>query len=318
MPLPAPRSPALRLVPEPAADPFGDAVEAFTARLVAEGRAPLTLSAYRRDLGVFGQLLADRFPGAGPAEVTPEVLDSLLSHSAITTTHDGRQRSPASFHRFKAALLSFFHWATQVGRTPQNPARYLKLRRIPRKPPTYLTDAEVRALRKELAGRSSARDFRDRVIVEILLTTGIRRNELVSLDLEDVELDSKHLRVRRAKGGRPHVKFLGRQLRPLLARYLAARRREGEPDQPALFLSSRGTRLSGAQMALRVQHWLRKAGITKALGPHGLRHTFATRLHDRSRDLRVVQEALGHADLATTEIYTHVNNDRLEAAVDLL
>jgi site-specific recombinase XerD len=71
-------------------------------------------------------------------------------------------------------------------------------------------------------------------------------------------------------------------------------------------------------MALRVQHWLRKAGITKPLGPHGLRHTFATRLHDRSRDLRVVQEALGHADLATTEIYTHVKNDRLEAAVDLL
>ncbi len=308
----------LRLVPDPAADSLGEAVVFFTAHLVADGRSPLTVSAYRRDLATIGRVLAGRFPGVALDVLTPAMIDGALSDPAVTTMEDGAPRAPATVHRLKAALLSFFTWAEETGRVARSPARFVKLRRLPRTPPEYLTDAEVRRVRKELAGRASAQDFRDRVIIEMFLGTGVRRQELCDVDLDDVDLDSKRLRIRRAKGGVPQVKFLGRRVRPLLRSYLAARRREGDAEESALFLSNRGTRLSADQVARRVRHWLRKAGIEKDLGPHGLRHTFATRLYDRGRDLRGVQQALGHASIATTEIYTHVNNARLEETIDEL
>lgn len=299
-------------------DPISEAVEGFVARLVADGRSPLTVSAYRRDLATIGRVLAGRFPDVTLDDVTPAMIDETLSDPSVTATADGAPRAPATVHRLKAALLSFFAWAEETDRLARNPTRFVKLRRLPRKPPAYLTDSEVRRLRKELAGRASARDRRDRVIIELFLGTGIRRQELADLDIDDVDLETKHLRIRRAKGGVPQVKFLGRRVRPLLRSYLAERRREGDAETTALFLSSQGTRLCAEQVANRVHHWLRKAGITKRLGPHGLRHTFATALHERTRDIRGVQEALGHADLATTEIYTHVNNSRLEDAIDEL
>jgi len=308
----------LRLVSGVPADPLSDAVLAFVMRLTADGRSPLTISAYGRDLATLGRVLARRFPGAQIDVVTPAMIDEVLSDEAVTKTEWGMPRASASVQRFKASLLSFFKWSEETGRLPRNPARFVKLRRLPRKPPAYLTDAETRRLRKELAGWKGERDVRDRVIFEIFLTTGLRRQELVDLDLDDVDLDSKHLRVRRAKGGVPQVKFLGRRVRPLLRSYLTERRRQGDAEESALFLSNRGTRLSADQVASRVHYWLQKAGITKNLGPHGLRHTFATRLYDRGRDIRGVQEALGHANLATTEIYTHVNNPRLEDAIDEL
>lgn len=318
MPEPGPNSPVLRLVPPLAVDPIAEEVEGFVTRLVADGRSPATVKAYRKDLAKVGQVFAARFPGASLETLTPAMIDGTLSDPVIATSLKGRPKAPASVHRLKAALLSFFAWAEQTERIARNPARFVKLRRFPRRPPSYLTDAEVRWLRKELAGRAGARDRRDRVIIELFLTTGIRRQELANLEIDDVDLETKHLRIRRAKGGAPQVKFLGRRVRSLLRSYLAERRRQTDAETVALFLSSQGTRLSPAQIANRVHFWLRKSGITKSLGPHGLRHTFATALHDRTRDIRVVQEALGHANLATTEIYTHVNNTRLEEAIDEL
>jgi len=213
-------------------------------------------------------------------------------------------------------VRSFFAWAEETGLVAENPARSVTLRRLPRTPPVFLTEAEKRRLLKELRDRSSAVARRDRVIVELFLGTGIRLQELVSLDVDDVDLDAKHLRIR-AKGDVPQVKFLKSNLRSLLRRYLAERRRQGTAD-PALFLSNRGSRISARQVANRIKFWLAKAGIDKDIGPHGLRHTFATHLYAATSDLLVVKRALGHRDISTTEIYTHLVDGALEEALERL
>ncbi len=304
---------ALRLLPGP--EPFELAVDAFGRRLAAEGRSPNTISAYLRDLRQLTAVMAERHPGLSPDRVTSAMLDEALTAPAVVTLATGNPRSPASLHRFKAAVRSFFAWAEESGQVAENPARSVTLRRLPRTMPSFLTEAEKRRLFKELRGRSSALARRDRVIVELFLGTGIRLRELVDLDVDDVDLDAKHLRIR-AKGDVPQVKFLKSTLRSLLRAYLTERRRRGDGECRALFLSNRGARLSPGQVANRVKYWLGQASIEKDISPHGLRHTFATHLYSRTGDILVVKRALGHRDLSTTEIYTHLVDDALEDAIE--
>lgn len=306
---------ALRLLPEP--EPLERAVVAFGRRLAAEGRSPNTISAYLRDLRQLAAVLSERHPGLSPGRVTGAMLDVALTAPPVVTSATGNPRSPASLHRFKAAVRSFFAWAEETGEVTENPARSVTLRRLPRTTPSFLSEAEKRRLCKELRGRSSELARRDRLIVELFLGTGIRLGELVDLDVDDVDLEAKHLRVR-AKGGVPQVKFLKSTLRSLLRAYLKECRRQGDGECQALFLSNRDARLSPGQVANRVKHWLRQAGIDKDISPQGLRHTFATHLYSRTGDILVVQRALGHRDLSTTEIYTHLVDDALEDAIERL
>ena len=306
---------ALRLLPGP--EPFEQAVAAFARRFAAEGRSPNTISAYLRDLRQLTAVLSDRHPGLTPGRVTSAMLDEALTAPAIVNSAAGSTRSPASLHRFKAAVRSFFAWAEETGQVAENPARSVTLRRLPRTTPSFLTEAEKRRLFKELRGRTSELAVRDRLIVELFLGTGIRLRELVDLDIDDVDLDAKHLRIR-AKGDVPQVKFLKSTLRSLLRAYLKERRRRGHADCQALFLSNRDTRLSERQVARRLDHWLRAARIDKKLSPHALRHTFATHLYSRTGDILVVQRALGHRDLSTTQVYTHLVDDALEDAIERL
>ena len=305
----------LRLLPNP--EPLEQAVEAFGRRLSAEGRSPNTTSAYLRDLRQLTSVLLERHPRLTLGRVTSAMIDEALTSPAVVNSAAGSPRSPASLHRFKAAVRSFFAWAEETGQVAENPARSVTLRRLPRTTPTFLTEAEKRRLSKELRGRSSKLARRDRVIVELFLGTGIRLRELVNLDIDDVDLDAKHLRIR-AKGGVPQVKFLKSTLRSLLRAYLNERRCQGNGECRALFLSNRGSRLSERQVARRLDHWFRAARIDKKLSPHALRHTFATHLYSRTGDILVVQRALGHRDLSTTQVYTHLVDDALEEALERL
>ena len=305
----------LRLLPRP--EPFEQEVEAFGRRLAADGRSPNTISAYLRDLKCFAGVLSSRHPGVTTSQVTPGILDEALTAPAVLRTVSDTPRSPASLHRFKAAVRSFFSWLEETGQASENPARSVTLRRIPRTPPSFLTEAEKRRLLKELRGRSSTLAIRDRVVIELFLGTGIRLQELVDLDIDDVDLDAKHLHVR-AKGDVPQVKFLKSKLRSLLRSYLKERRRQGDGECRALFLSNRGSRLCERQVARRLEHWLKAARIEKQLTPHALRHTFATHLYSRTGDILVVQRALGHRDLSTTQIYTHLVDGVLEDAIERL
>ena len=295
---------------------LADHLKAFLTKLTVDGRSKHTISAYRRDLTRVFDTLESLRPALSIADVTPGLLDQALAAPAIVNTARG-QRSAASLHRLKAAVKAFFAWARDTGLVAEDPARGVRLKRLPRKPPSFLTQTEKRKLLKELKGRNSPADRRDRVIFELLLGTGIRLGELVGLDLDDVDLDAKHLRVR-AKGNICQVKFLKTDLRSLLRAWLNERRRMAPDGERALFLSNRGTRITPRQVARRLDGWLARAGIGKRLSPHGLRHTFATHLYDATSDLLVVQRALGHRDIATTEIYTHLVDGRLEEALERL
>ena len=292
------------------------ATEAFCARLSAEGRSPATIAAYRRDLALVARVAGELTPGIVCRAVTAGLLDQVFSAGAVIETERG-PRSAASLHRMKAAVRAFFAWAVEAGVVKDNPARSIRMHRLPRKLPVFLTTAEKKRLLKELKGRTDFSALRDRAMIEVLLGTGIRLGELAALDMDDIDLDAKHLRVR-AKGNVPQVKFIKTDLRTLLRRYLAERRRHGRPEMEALFLSNRDSRLCQRQIANRLAHWLRKAGIEKELTPHGLRHTFATHLYGATNDLLVVQRALGHRDVSTTQIYTHLVDGQLEEALERL
>ncbi|MEI7832020.1 MAG: tyrosine-type recombinase/integrase [bacterium] len=290
----------------------------FQAAQRAQGRSEKTRVAYGRELRLLAGVLLQRTPTLQPAEVTVNLLSITMADEAIMSTCRGTPRSPASLHRLKAATQGFFTWACHSGYITENPARQLQTQRLHRKPPAFLTDAEITSLRKVLQGRTGDAVQRDRLILEVFLGTGIRLQELVDLKIEDVELEAKHLHIRSAKGGVPQVKFLHTRLRGLLRTYLKWRVRLGTESCSALFISQRGTRLSPRQIAYRLEHWLREASIDKPLTPHSLRHTFATRLYARTNDLLVVQRALGHRQIATTEIYTHLVDGVLEEALERL
>jgi len=283
-----------------------------------QGRSEKTRIAYHRELRLLISILLQQTPDLRLNDVTNNHLMTAFTNEAITGTYRGTPRSPATLHRLKAATQQFFLWAFHSGHIADNPAQRLQSQRLYRKPPTFLTDAEITRLRKVLQGRTGDVVQRDCLILEVFLGTGIRLQELVDLKIEDVDLEAKHLHIRSAKGGVPQVKFLHTRLRGLLRTYLKWRVRQGTEQCLALFISQRDTRISPRQIAYRLAYWLREAGIDKPLTPHSLRHTFATRLYARTNDLLVVQRALGHRQIATTEIYTHLVDGALEEALERL
>jgi len=303
----------IRLLPEP--DSIQQAIDGFAIRLRAQGRSEQTVCAYLRDLALFESALDRLYPGSNLSGLTPTMMDAVLADSAIAFSPEGLPKADATMHRMKSALRSFFSWAHETGLTLENPAKSVVTKRLSRRPPEYLTEAEKRRFLKELHDRTSPLARRDRVIFELFLGTGIRLSELVSIDIDDVDLDGKHIRII-GKGGVPQVKFLKTSLRALLREYLKERKRNTSGDCRALFASSRGTRLCARQVAQRLNAWLDKAGIEKHISPHGLRHTFATHLYASTSDLLVVQRALGHRNISTTEIYTHLVDEALEDALE--
>lgn len=295
---------------------LNEAIRAFGVQLKAQGRSPHTCSAYLRDLHAVAQVLSSE--SLPLSAITPAMLGEALADPALTRKPDGSPQADSTVHRRKAAVRSFFAWAEAAGHIADNPSRLITLHRLPPRTPAFLSEGEKRLLLKHLMDRASPLARRDRVLFELFLGTGLRLQEVADLDFDDVDLAAKHLRVRRAKGGAPQVKFLKTNLRILLRHHLNERRRQGLDACPALFLSERGARLCPRQIARRLEHWLREAGITKHLSPHGLRHTFATHLYGATSDLLVVQRALGHADVSTTQIYTHLIDGQLEEALERL
>ena len=289
------------------------AISQFLTRLEAEGKSPNTISCYRRDLGSL-----TTFAGDIPAfDISEDLLAHFLLSDAVTKTHTGAPRGQASTGRIKACLKSFGRFVASVGATGRDPATWIKVKRHQRNAPRYLTPQEVKVLLKAVASRKGATAERDRIMLKLFLGTGIRLAELVGLDIADVRLDDKKLRLRQVKGGHSQERFLNTDLRRALRKFIRGRKKV-LTDSDALFLSNRNTRISTRQVQERMKLWLRWAGLDGKITIHGLRHTFATALYGRTRNLLLVSKALGHAQVATTQVYAHIADEELEDALEAL
>jgi integrase/recombinase XerD len=268
--------------------------------LVSAARlAPRTIDAYRRDLTDLTTFLGGSPAGATTAQLETYVAQMRAEGLAGTT-----------IARRIAAVRSFFRHLQLVGARDDNPAAALELPRRRRALPKTLSPGEAERLIEAAAG-VTPRNLRDQALVELLYGAGLRVSEAVGLERGAVDLDDRYVRVI-GKGSKERLVPLGRPAVDALLRYLS----RGRPfldkrHRPELFLNAQGGALTRAGAFLILRRLAEKAGLEpERVHPHLLRHSFATHLLEGGADLRSVQEMLGHADLATTELYTHVSDRR--------
>jgi integrase/recombinase XerC len=287
------------------------ALEEFDRHLADERAvSPHTRRAYRDDVGRFLAFLAG-FTGTEPAELGAEAVDVLAVRSWLSALRsDGLARS--SIVRRLSALRAFFAWLEREGLSEGNPARGVGTPRTEKTLPVSLSVAEAEAV-VEAPPRDTGLGLRDRALLELLWATGLRVSELVGLSLPDVDLPGRQVRTV-GKGRKERIVPFGAKAAEALAAWLparlallAGRRTRGEP----LFLNARGGRLTDRSVRRVLDQALAAADVSRHASPHALRHSFATHLLAAGADLRTIQELLGHASLATTQKYTHLDVERL-------
>jgi integrase/recombinase XerD len=288
-----------------------DPVAAWLDHLrVERGLAPNTLVAYERDLRVLAAFAAERrvdLLDLAPAD--------LADFAGVLRARGLKARSQA---RHVFAVRGFFGFAQREGLIDRDPTENVRAPRAFRALPRYLNPAQVEALLKA-PDTGTPLGVRDRAVLEVLYATGLRASELTGLALDGLDLELGVVRVF-GKGGKERLVPLGREAGRWVTRYLAETRARfaSEASSNLLFLSQRGGRLSAMGLWGLVRRHAVTAGIERVLTPHVLRHSFATHLLERGADLRALQAMLGHADIATTEIYTHVSRERLRQIYDKL
>lgn len=285
-----------------------DDLASFLRSLEGErGVSPHTLAAYRRDIRQFLIFLKS----SGIPEwhgVTPQVARRYVAHL-------DHRYARAAVARNLSALRTMFRYLYREGKVARNPLALIAAPKQPRRLPKFLSKDEMAAM-LGAPDPLTPTGLRDRALLEVLYATGMRVGELVSLQVRDLAL-SDELRIL-GKGRRERIVLMGSAAREALTRYLEDGRsrllRGG--DHGAVFLNARGGRLSDRGVRLVVDRYIRAAAHDRRISPHVLRHTFATHLLDGGADLRTVQELLGHVNLSTTQIYTHVSRDWLKRVYD--
>ena len=281
----------------------------FLAYLEFErGLSRNTLQAYRTDLLQFGIFLAER--GTGAAEAGAADVSEFLAGLA---TGNGRPPcSAATIHRKAACLRSFYRHLRREEIVAKDPTATLSPPRRGRKLPQVLSYSEVRRLLEAPRGSEPA-PLRDRALLELMYACGLRASEVVGLDVTDVDLRRGFVRAH-GKGSKERIVPLGRQAATAVRRYLQSGRPElvGATAEPRLFVNMRGGGLTRQGLYKIIQGHAKSAGLDGKMSPHTLRHTFATHLLSGGCDLRSVQEMLGHADVSTTQLYTHLSNDEIK------
>ena len=282
----------------------------FLAYLEFErGLSRNTLDAYRSDLLQFGRFLDERETSAleaGPADVS-DFLQGLATGSG------GRPpSSPATIHRKSACLRSFYRHLRRDGLLDTDPTATLSAPRRSRKLPQVLTRGEIEKLLSQPRGTEPA-SLRDRALLEVMYACGLRASEATGLELMDVDVEEGVLRAR-GKGSKERVVPIGQAALRALRIYLE----RGRPKlvkgsaEAHLFVNFRGGALTRQGLYKIVRRHALTAGLADRMSPHTLRHTFATHLLAGGCDLRSVQEMLGHADVSTTQLYTHLSSERLK------
>jgi len=278
--------------------------------LVERGLAKNTLESYRRDLRRFAKHLesldlADKTDHMKPADII---------------NYMGRLRTEglaaASISRNLAAIRTFFHYLYRENLISVDPTITLESPKIMRHLPAVLSETEVIKL-LEQPTRKNAADFRDKAMLEVLYATGIRVSELISLTVANVNLTVGYIKCF-GKGSKERLVPIGSTAAGAVIEYLEKGRNKirHAPSEPTLFLNLQGRKMTRQAFWLMIKKYARRAGINRTITPHTLRHSFASHLLEHGADLRAVQEMLGHADISTTQIYTHVTRGHLKEVYD--
>ncbi len=285
----------------------------FLAHLEFErGLSRNTLAAYRTDLLQFGRFLAERDQEATTAK--PGDLSDFLAGLAQGDGNGRARCSTATVHRKAACLRSFYRHLRREDAIEDDPAARLETPRRGRKLPEVLSYAEVQRLLAQPRGDDPA-TLRDRALLELMYASGLRASETISLEISDIDLEHGIVRAR-GKGSKERLVPVGGRALAAVRVYL----RTGRPkmvrshDERKLFLNFRGGPLTRQGLYKIVLRHAESAGLGDRMSPHTLRHSFATHLLSGGCDLRSVQEMLGHADLSTTQLYTHLSGEELKEA----
>jgi integrase/recombinase XerD len=278
----------------------------FLAYLEFErGLSRNTLDAYRSDLLQYGRFLEGRHTGADEA-TSSDVADFLADLGS-------RSASPATIHRKAACLRSFYRHLRREGIRDSDPTASLSAPRRGRKLPQVLSRGEVDKLLSQPRGTEPAA-LRDRALLELMYACGLRASEAISLTVGDVDLEDGLLRAR-GKGSKERIVPIGQRALAAVRVYRQRGRPQlirRKPEEKNLFVNFRGGPLTRQGLYKIVRRHAQTAGLADRMSPHTLRHTFATHLLAGGCDLRSVQEMLGHADVSTTQLYTHLSSGRLK------
>lgn len=273
-----------------------------------KGDSPHTLRAYKNDLEEFFN-----FAQFEPEKIEPVVIRGFISEQIL------KGKSKTTVARKLSTLRSFFSYLYSEGFIKINPARVVSSVKTKRAIPKFLTVDDAFKL-VEAPSEDKFTVQRDRAILELFYSSGIRVSELCGLNLEDLDLREGLIKVR-GKGKKERIVPIGQKAKEALKKYLAIRqilriKKKLSLDETPLFINNRGQRISDRQVRRIVEKYAKFIGVLEKIGPHTLRHTFASHLLMEGADLRVIQELLGHASLSTTQIYTHVDLKHLIEVYD--
>jgi site-specific recombinase XerD len=271
--------------------------------LRARGAAERTRRAYGVDLGGFVEWAGPQ--GLGPGDVRHRDVRRYAAGLSAAGA------APATVARKLAAIRGLFGFLVRTERAGQNPAELVSSPKRSEKLPKVLSTEQMRTLLELIPARTPL-ELRDRAMLELAYSCGLRCEEIVNLDQASVDFESEQLRVM-GKGSKERILPVGEPAQRALRRYLEQGRRAlaTDPRQQALFLSKSGRRLSNSDITRRLGLWTREAAMAAGVSPHSLRHSFATHLLEGGADLRTIQELLGHASISTTQVYTRVDAARL-------
>ena len=265
-----------------------------------------TIRSYQRDLAHFSVHLQDKKLSRW-AELKPHHIRTYASQIFIEGL------GAKSIQRRLSAIRSFMNYLLREGMIKNNPAEGVKTPKAPKKLPGVLDIQQISQLLD--IQETDPLSLRDKAIMELIYSSGLRLSEIVRLNPIDLNLSDKSLTVI-GKGEKTRMLPIGNEAIKSLRSWLSCRNELANPEEEALFVGSRGNRLSRRSIQSRIKHWARKNGIQQDVYPHLLRHSFATHMLEASGDLRAVQELLGHKDISTTQVYTHLDFEHLSKTYD--
>jgi integrase/recombinase XerC len=279
-------------------------IKAFIDYLKYQKSASLhTIKNYRLDLYKFNKYLEEK-------NISLNDVDNVIIRGFMANCFK-KGENKSTIARRLAAIRSFFQYLVRKGKINDNPAKIVSTPKQEKKVPSFLTEQEI-ALFLDSIKPINPLEARDKAIFELLYATGIRLNELVSLNIDDVNLREQLIRVK-GKGKKERVVPFGRIAAQSLDNYLKLKSKinKGRIDERALFLNYQGKRISSRSVERIMGKYIKILAINRKVSPHSIRHSFASHLLSRGADLRVIQELLGHKSLATTQKYTHLNLKKL-------